>query len=341
MKKYLKKDLFTIYMEFRKVQKTGGSTYIISLPKDWIIKNNIVEGDILQLKILEDNSIIISKGGSEEKETNVASLLIKNEEESLILRKLIGLYLSGFNTIEIRSQNNLDERIKNAVKEFRYLILGVEIIEEGNNFIILQDLLKFSDLPMEKMLQRLYNMTENMLLDIKDLFLNFDKNFAKDIVERDVQLDRTFWLISKQFYLALKNPSILKDLNINITKAFNIRSIAKLLERISDHVVNISDIMLKYKLTNVTYIVPFFDQVIEIFRRSYESYKTLDEEIANDVIESAYSFSDRVRNIIGEIDSKNNSDTAAIVSIIESLIRIAMYSSDLAEISIDEKMANL
>ncbi len=264
---------------------------------------------------------------------------LKNEKEDLILRKLIAIYLSGFNTIRI-SAEFLSDDIKNAIKKFTTLSLGVEIIEETNKYVLIQDLSRFSDFLMEKMLQRLYIMTENMVNDTKNLILNFDKTLALDIIDRDMQIDRVFWLISKQFYMALKNNNILKDQGIDITRAFNLRSIAKLFERIGDHSVSISYVALENKIINGNELLPYFDETIEIFRNSYKSYKNLDVESANSEIEKSHIFSKKARELLKNLERKKIKDIVGISSIVESLIRIAMYSADLAEITIDEKMSN-
>ncbi|MGC8663462.1 MAG: PhoU domain-containing protein [Thermoplasmata archaeon] len=326
-------------MEIRKVQKTGGSTFIVSLPKDWILKNNINEGDLLSIIENEGGNLIIGKELSERHEQKEIVLNVQNEKEDLILRKLIAIYLSGFNTIRI-SAEFLSDDIKNAIKKFTTLSLGVEIIEETNKYVLIQDLSRFSDFLMEKIFQRLYIMTENMVNDTKNLILNFDKTLALDIIDRDMQIDRVFWLISKQFYMALKNNNILKDQGIDITRAFNLRSIAKLFERIGDHSVSISYVALENKIINGNELLPYFDETIEIFRNSYKSYKNLDVESANSEIEKSHIFSKKARELLKNLERKKIKDIVGISSIVESLIRIAMYSADLAEITIDEKMSN-
>ena len=39
-------------VEFRKLQVTGGSTYIVSLPKNWIKANNLNPSDIVSVEQL-------------------------------------------------------------------------------------------------------------------------------------------------------------------------------------------------------------------------------------------------------------------------------------------------
>jgi len=63
-------------------------------------------------------------------------------------------------------------------------------------------------------------------------------------------------------------------------------------------------------------------------------------KIANNVIEMAYDFSRRSRNIINPLTRKKIAEIIGMAFVIESLIRIAM-SSYMAEIAIDEKMVNV
>jgi antitoxin component of MazEF toxin-antitoxin module len=55
-------------MEFRKVQRTGGSSYVISLPKEWVQSMNIKKNEPLPIKIQADGSLLILPRPSEEKE---------------------------------------------------------------------------------------------------------------------------------------------------------------------------------------------------------------------------------------------------------------------------------
>lgn len=48
-----------ITMEFRKIQFTGRSSYIISLPKKWIKENELKQGDVVPLLINPHGSITV------------------------------------------------------------------------------------------------------------------------------------------------------------------------------------------------------------------------------------------------------------------------------------------
>ena len=46
-------------VEFRKLQVTGGSTYIVSLPKNWIKANNLNPSDIVSVEQLPSGEVQI------------------------------------------------------------------------------------------------------------------------------------------------------------------------------------------------------------------------------------------------------------------------------------------
>ena len=46
--------------EYRKIQFTGGSTYTVSLPKKWVVDNNLSSSDMVNITHLNDGNLQIS-----------------------------------------------------------------------------------------------------------------------------------------------------------------------------------------------------------------------------------------------------------------------------------------
>ena len=57
----------TILIEARKVQKLGNTSLVISLPKKWVNKLKLSQGDILYIKAEDDDSLRIFQHPLEEK----------------------------------------------------------------------------------------------------------------------------------------------------------------------------------------------------------------------------------------------------------------------------------
>ncbi|WP_297498513.1 phosphate uptake regulator PhoU, partial [Thermococcus sp.] len=88
-------------MEFRKIQFTGRSSYIISLPKKWVRENSLKQGDTVPLVINPDGSITIFP--KEPKETSEKKLLKISTGFSpdMAIRLVISAYIQGYDVIDI------------------------------------------------------------------------------------------------------------------------------------------------------------------------------------------------------------------------------------------------
>ena len=64
-------------IERRNIQISGGSTYVISLPKKWIEKLNLKNGDSMQIVNNANNSITLSADSIQEESTTYPEIKIK------------------------------------------------------------------------------------------------------------------------------------------------------------------------------------------------------------------------------------------------------------------------
>ena len=91
--------------ETRKIQFTGKSSYIISLPKQWIIELGLKQGDHIRM-VRKDSStleLFPPKLESRNNKNEEAIIEINSEEKaSSIVRKLISLYFLGYKTINVK-----------------------------------------------------------------------------------------------------------------------------------------------------------------------------------------------------------------------------------------------
>ncbi len=95
--------------ETRKLQYTGGSSYIVSLPKKWIQDLGLKQGD---------HVVILRQGNSTLQIAPASKRSIKEQKEAIIevskdnnpyfiARKLIALYFLGFNVINVWARRSL------------------------------------------------------------------------------------------------------------------------------------------------------------------------------------------------------------------------------------------
>ncbi len=85
--------------EQRKLQVTGGSTFILSLPKDWATRNELKRGSSMMLREEDDGTLTISPTKFEKKEKQDEAFIkvSLNDNPDAVMRTAISAYLNGYN----------------------------------------------------------------------------------------------------------------------------------------------------------------------------------------------------------------------------------------------------
>ena len=111
--------------ETRKIQYTGGSSYIISLPKKWIRDLGLRQGDHMLIVRQRNHLLQITpaskKISKEHKEATIEAT--KDNNPYYPARKLISLYFLGFNVINVFPENGA--RLSSEQREVMKILLDV------------------------------------------------------------------------------------------------------------------------------------------------------------------------------------------------------------------------
>src|SRR3989338_3917742 len=90
----------------RKIQLIAGTTYSLSLPKEWVKKNKLKEKNEVVVIEKNDRTLVVSPDSIEEKELNDISLNIDNYTDN-IDQILFALYYLGIENINFFSKKEL------------------------------------------------------------------------------------------------------------------------------------------------------------------------------------------------------------------------------------------
>ena len=184
-------------MEIRRVQMTGGSSFIITLPKEWVKKLNIGKNDPIGLIQQPDGSLLVTPKMDKEQTKRTIEFTIENgTDKNFLFRKLIGAYISGYNSIIIKSKPRIEPKTRTTIRSFIQTTIGQEIVEETDTSIIIKDLLNPSEMPLYRTIKRMHIITKGMFEDSLRSIKEHDKNLAEDIASRDNEVDRLHWLMS-------------------------------------------------------------------------------------------------------------------------------------------------
>ncbi len=328
--------------EIRKIQFTGKSTYIVSLPKKWVNALGLRSGSQIIVS-QQNNSLILTpkEMAKPSPQPAEATIIISNKDDpDIVAREIISLYLVGCNFIIVRTK---DERIsalhRNTIKELaRKKLMGTEIISETSNEIKLQILLSYPELSVENALRRMCLIASSMHDDAIQALKNLEKKLAQEVIQLDDEVDRFSLYIIRQLKAAVQNERILKDIGLsNLRDCLGYRVIVKFVERIADHATKIAEYVqtieekpnetVSQKISEISAFAKtvFEDSIKSLFKKDYM--------LADQVISKAKTIVSLETKTIEEIQSKTKqTDIPGMRMIMESIRRTAEYASDIAEI---------
>ena len=163
----------------RKVIKFGNSSYVVTLPNEWVKQNKLDKGDLIEIKQNENSIIISPKKETEEKSVEIK---IDNMPLKLFNKKLISYYLKNYKFIKLTG-NKVIDRLE-EIRIFKEKLSSIEIYEIGTDFIILKDLSDPQKLDVQNLIEKIVDIVkilfEQILEDGKTTFIGqIDSNINK------------------------------------------------------------------------------------------------------------------------------------------------------------------
>ena len=129
----------------RKVQKTGGTTYFVTLPKAWAEEIGISPGSIVTLLPNDSGTLLLVPECLARK--NLCTINLKEWPFDRFQREIISRYIAGFDVIEIRTGRIRPEQ-RRMVREIAQGLIGLEIFEETQGSVVLHALVNVRDLSL-------------------------------------------------------------------------------------------------------------------------------------------------------------------------------------------------
>ena len=329
--------------ETRKIQFTGKSSYIVSLPKQWIMDLGLKQGD--QIRMVRKGSSTLElfppKFESRNQKKEEAVIEINSEEKaSSIVRKLISLYFLGFKTINVKPKDGrLSPVQRNTVKEaVKRMLMGSEIISDSSSGITVQVLVNLLELSVDGAFKRMIHLAKSMSSDALLAVKENNEELAQEVINTDDEVDRFGFYIIRQLKIAIQNEHMLKEMGFrNPRNCLGYRLVVKNIERTGDHAAFIAKDLLEFKKPvkkeilqklqdmNEFCLSSLDDACLALFKEDYaQAERTIEE--TNDIAK----FEKKVREASKSL--KDDEEIYRVRRMTENIRRISEYASDIAEI---------
>ncbi len=320
----------------------------MSLPIKWVREIGLSAGDTLTLSPQPDRTLLISSEPKVEERLYKATIeLFQGDDPEDNFRLLVAHYLVGYDIIKLVSRKGFSASDRKFIKDAaRQRLIGLEVIEESRNELILQSLLNYRDLSLEKAMQSMSRLVASMLEDVMRALHDNDLELAKDVIQRDNEVDRFYLLTVRQLKAAIEDPQLSEKIGIKCPReCLGYRLVTKSMERIGDHAELMAQniIKLEHGIDESDLIFRMGVHVRNIFKDAVRSLAQNDVKHANSVIAN----SKKAVTAGTSLAKKNRKNADPCISgtemrsVIESLKRISEYSADIAEVSINMSIKEL
>ena len=320
-------------MDLRKIQRTSGGTFFVCIPKDWAEKNGLDRGAVVSVNETADGTLVINPKYNVERTLQTAVIT----PSSLLDRVIIEKYLLGYDIIKVQAKDRISPLDRERVKHASTRLVGLEIVEENHSKIVMQCLLEPSTFPPQKILRREYSIVSGVHRDAVTALLEGDVELAENVVARDNEVNRLYFLLVRVLRTVIQNPGLSDKLGILPIDCLDYRLAASLVESIGDHSASIGETVIK--LGGAKVVDNLSELILKLHKVAYEAHENAVSAVFYhdvSVAESVRSEREKIEAVFNEIETAILDVPAEVgrhlLAVASSIRRIYDNSLDIADL---------
>ena len=261
----------------RRLQRIG-SSILVSLPKEWVVANNLDKSSQVEIETTQNNlSITTQQSKKPTKEVEIPYPLSK---EDSVVANITGAYLLGYDLIRIKGKSTISIKDRENIRASMRSLVGIEIIDEDAKTITTQILLDESSVNPQKILKRMSSIAQGMFIDVLDMLQNTDQ--LASVVDRDSEINRQYFLLVRLIRSAIVDKRLAATFNLADMDILDYRLAANIIENAGDTIVDITNTISK-SMAFKTMAKSHFNLIYDIAKDIEEiQTKSVDAFVSND-----------------------------------------------------------
>ncbi len=330
------------YIEQRKIMSLGRSSLVISLPKYWTQLNELKQGDIVSVAINRDRSLVVFPSLKKEEELSKITLHVEsNENITFIVRNIIACYLNGYSYIRLVSKNFFTVPQQKAIRQIAQM-LYMRILEADTKEIHIATLIDESKASIETGINRMYKISSSMCRDAFTALKNQDFSLARSVYAIDDEVDHFAYFLLRLLRKASVDPALANQLALGPIDCLDYQTFIHRIEQVADHAASIARHLIMIEGRGKRISEPLLEKMylagvdaLNFYDSAVNALLSNDVKGAIGIIENQAKI-EKLDQEIASLAFLKEKDTGVICascSIRDSVVRIAGYAVDIAEIT--------
>ena len=263
-------------------------------------------------------------------------------DDKLLRRLVLAAYVVGHDAIEVSTGNvELATSQLDVLRRTLNELIGVGIVEQETNRIVIQSFLDPSKFPIDGLISRLHLIVESMREFAVRSLLEERDEFAKQVIDMDVEADKVYFLATRLLLQAVEDKAVAEKVGLeNPRNIIGDRVVVKALEEVGDYAQVIAKAALRinalhfYNAEVNKQIVILNEHAKKIGALAMHSLFKIDVQAANAAINENEALAVDEEKIGLELDGKQILTTAVarpIKAITHSIKQIGEFYTIAAE----------
>lgn len=151
----------------RKVIQQNRTTFVVSLPKRWVEKNEVRKGDNLLINEEKNNTLTISKKDNIKKSCSISLKNLEEPKKRTVKLLFDDIYRKGYDEVKIECKDEDKEIIKDLINKQFYL--GFEIFSESKSLIVITNFTDIKKEQFDQLMIKVIQITKELIKNLHNL----------------------------------------------------------------------------------------------------------------------------------------------------------------------------
>ena len=316
----------------RRLQRIGNTT-LVSIPKEWIIANNLEKGSEVQLEANRD-ILLVTSADDNMRQARDLTIYYPLPKEENVVADITGAYLLGYDLIQIKSKKSIPindrEKIRNSTRK----LVGMEIVEEDATTVTMQFIMDSTTLNPQKILKRMSTIVLGMFDDILNTIILEEQTNLLTLPSRDNEVNRQYFLLVRLIRNTIIDKRLASAFNLENIDIIDYRVAANILEITGDTIVELSQVLLKTHVSpnDLKKIHKISNNFSQMERKAIDAFVNNDRRLAIEAINIHKNNQSQISYLRNSLQKNESQTPIDFLDILYMFDRIERSWADIADL---------
>lgn len=219
-------------METRKLQRVGGGTYTVSIPKEWATSRGLEAGTSVHLHSHHDGSLVVRSHEMDRGCLDAVRVAV-DDDPHRAERLLRAAQTAGFERVTLATDGSFGDDTTRTVRSLVRGVVGADLVDESDGTLVVRNLLDASDVSIRQSVVQLQFVSLSVHNRATDAFVGDGSAEDEQLRERVGEADRLFEMIGRHLGRALVSFEELDLLGTTRPALFDYYETARLLRDVA------------------------------------------------------------------------------------------------------------